>query len=800
MISIGNILNSIKSFFMGTSSVKQIFYDGVRVWPAKDSGYLVFRATNSGVTTVTINRPSFETNIEVSYDSGATWNSSANAFQISTLSGAHAEAWVRGKWESTPTDTNYLYFTDSGDNARYRILGDIRALWSYDDLEAPMPRRACYRMFEDCTHLRSVTGLQMPTTSLSEYCYMRMFRGCTLLSTVPVLPATEMTSNCYRGMFYGCTSLTTGPELSSTSLADYCYREMFYGCTSLTAAPSLPALVLATSCYDRMFRGCTSLTTAPDLPAPVLVGTCYDSMFRDCSSLNYIKCLATDISATNCTANWVNGVAATGTFVAADGMTDWVVDSVNGIPIGWSGSPYVPVTGGYVTLLANSRSTVTLTHIASDQTSLSYSLNSGASWSSLMTTGTSVTIGSGKTMLIRGDRAGTIESWDWASDYTNLEILGDVKMSGNGNNLWSTSSGGTSVLPYCGCRMFRGSRGLTDISEFDLPNSGTAEGCYKFMFEECTNISKAMRILPATSLSEQCYLGMFNYCGSLVEAPHLPAKTLVTDCYKGMFWGCSNLNFIRCCASNISSNNNNYTENWVYGVAPSGTFMARQGADWSIGDHGIPTLWMRINDLGDNYTELFDGVTFTKSGGNTPRYDISALSAPSLTNFVADVIPLDGGGNSIFGNESTSDRDDLRFFVHSSGTYFDMGSGRTSFSSSTFNSINKHIKAYLIYGNGGMCLSVTNQDSGIEYGGSSGTPNRAGVRNTVIHIGGSDTFTLFSLKFWTAASGTNINPNGIPNYWLVPALDSNNRVVLVDRIHLVAYGEVNGVQPIVIGN
>jgi hypothetical protein len=82
-----------------------------------------------------------------------------------------------------------------------------------------------------------------------------------------------------------------------------------------------------------MFYGCTSLTNAPDLPATTLASNCYEYMFQGCSNLNYIKCLATDMSATNCTKNWVDGVAKTGVFVK-DINTSWTV-GISGIPFGW---------------------------------------------------------------------------------------------------------------------------------------------------------------------------------------------------------------------------------------------------------------------------------------------------------------------------------------------------------------------------------------------------------------------------------------------------------------------------------
>ena len=109
---------------------------------------------------------------------------------------------------------------------------------------------------------------------------------------------------------------------------------MFMNCISLNDAPELPATTLAKNCYGSMFHGCTSLTKAPELPATTLADYCYSYMFRECTSLNYIKCLATNISATGCTSNWVQNVSSVGTFVKAASMTSWTT-GINGIPSGW---------------------------------------------------------------------------------------------------------------------------------------------------------------------------------------------------------------------------------------------------------------------------------------------------------------------------------------------------------------------------------------------------------------------------------------------------------------------------------
>ena len=133
-----------------------------------------------------------------------------------------------------------------------------------------------------------------------------------------------------------CNTLWNYEDLNA-SLKDFCGYCMFQGCTSLTTAPELPATTLTNWCYSAMFQGCTSLTTAPELPATTLADSCYIYMFQDCSNLNYIKCLATDISASNCTQNWVSGVASTGAFMKHPDISESTWSSgVNGIPAGWS--------------------------------------------------------------------------------------------------------------------------------------------------------------------------------------------------------------------------------------------------------------------------------------------------------------------------------------------------------------------------------------------------------------------------------------------------------------------------------
>jgi hypothetical protein len=114
------------------------------------------------------------------------------------------------------------------------------------------------------------------------------------------------------------------------------YADMFKYCNMLINSENLvlPVTTLNSECYANMFEGCTGLITAPNLPAGVLANRCYKWMFFNCNSLNYIKCLATDISVSDCLNAWVGGVSPTGTFVKKAGV-EWSTGA-SGIPDGWT--------------------------------------------------------------------------------------------------------------------------------------------------------------------------------------------------------------------------------------------------------------------------------------------------------------------------------------------------------------------------------------------------------------------------------------------------------------------------------
>ena len=138
-------------------------------------------------------------------------------------------------------------------------------------------------MFAGCTSLKNATAIK--ATSLGTSCCEYMFEGCSSLKTAPQIDATSTESKCFRGMFYNCSSLVDAPILAALNVAEYCYEKMFEGCTSLVNAPELPATMLAYNCYSDMFANCQVLVNAPELPATTLSTNCYMYMFYGCRSL-----------------------------------------------------------------------------------------------------------------------------------------------------------------------------------------------------------------------------------------------------------------------------------------------------------------------------------------------------------------------------------------------------------------------------------------------------------------------------------------------------------------------------------
>ena len=467
--------------------------------------------------------------------------------------------------------SKYISFSPS---VQSNVGGDIRTLSNYLDVDnETTPQIDMFeRLFYNNKFIVDASNLRLPYTTLADYCYNSMFLGCTSLTSAPTeLLATTLAISCYNYMFSGCTSLTTTPTLPATTLANYCYRSMFQDCTSLTTTPTLPATTLASGCYRSMFQGCTSLTTVPTiLPATALASECYSSMFQGCTGLTSAPELpATDL-AFDCYRDMFNGCSSL----------------VN--------APELPATalgsGCYKNMFNGCSSLVNAPELPATALGSDCYQNMFNGCSSL-TTAPELP-------------ATTLESQCYdkmfygCSKLTIAPTLPATTLAfGCYRDMFNGCSSlvnapelpATTLTNYCYQKMFSGCTSLQTTPT--LPATTLASGCYSRMFNGCTGLTSAPE-LPATTLASECYSIMFNGCSKLTIAPTLPATTLVDYCYYQMFYNCSLINEITVYADDISATN--CTNNWLSGVASSGTFNNMGFAPFETGASGIPTGWTEI--------------------------------------------------------------------------------------------------------------------------------------------------------------------------------------------------------------
>ena len=144
-------------------------------------------------------------------------------------------------------------------------------------------------------------------------------------------------------------------------------------------------------------------------------------------------------------------------------------------------------------------------------------------------------------------------------------------------------------------------------------SEGTMD-CYMQMFQDCTSLTEAPE-LPATTIVHGVYQNMFQGCTSLETAPILPAAKIADGAYYRMFYGCTSLNYVKCLATDITEEM--AMDEWLSGVAASGTFVKSKMVDYSTGGSGIPAGWTKIGADGSTDTET---VNANSDGDATPTY------------------------------------------------------------------------------------------------------------------------------------------------------------------------------------
>ena len=336
----GTNLGSDSTFCDGTETYSWQLTDKFDCYEPHDYSQDYFTIKPFGPVSFKFSGSTSANTLSYSLDDGQTWTVLADDASTPIVSTNDKILW-KGNCLVNGSNGIGTFIELPGEGDAYGVFnveGNIMSLVSGDSFTeaTTLTDYQFYGLFSEFGTMTRAENLILPATTLAPYCYSNMFYKCTSLWTAPQLPATSLAEGCYMNMFYFCPNLHVVPTtLPALTLADRCYERMFYYCTTLEETPSLPALTLTFRCYREMFGGCMHLTTPPELPATTLNYQCYYGMFNGCTSLNYIKCLATDISAEDCTGDWVDGVSSSGTFVKNSSMNGWST-GINGIPTGWT--------------------------------------------------------------------------------------------------------------------------------------------------------------------------------------------------------------------------------------------------------------------------------------------------------------------------------------------------------------------------------------------------------------------------------------------------------------------------------
>ena len=285
---------------------------------------------------------------------------------------------------------------------------------------------------------------------------------------------------------------------------------------------------------------------------------------------------------------------------------------------------WVPVQtqtdGKYITITAdesNSGETIIHPNIEGSlpNLNLQYRINNEKWNDFIVGTTDDIKIGDGDVLQFKGDNKEGVSTY---SNHLNFAISGNpVALSGNIMSLID-GVGETLVIPneYCFHALFRNSAIKTVSSDF-LPATTLTSSCYRDLFSTCHNLTQAPE-LPATTLATDCYHGMFYNCALLTTAPELPAKVLVDGCYGYMFTYCNLLNYVKCLAAEGTINGDGTApsalDNWLEGVASTGTIEKISGVSYEAGGNGLPEGWT-VKEIYDYVEAPLDGQQYARQNG-----------------------------------------------------------------------------------------------------------------------------------------------------------------------------------------
>ena len=360
---------------------------------------------------------------------------------------------------------------------------------------------------------------------------------------------------------------------------------------------------LSTGCYREMFYNCSKITNGAELPATTLAESCYYGLYKNCSSLKTVKISAKNISATNCLTEWLYGCASTGTvYNLGKANIPYFTDS--GIRRGWVECNYSDKHSDDYFWFKNTYNGSNNLHftreISGSPSSSNYTTT--VEWSKDKKKWTKMTIGSSnnislaknETVYLRND-TGKFSYYNGDSnarcyykisgDYS-YTVGGDLRTLINYKNVVDLSLK-NGVFAY----LFYYDSKITSASSLTFKyHTISSYGLYR-CFDDDNSLTAAPSVLHPVNLNPYCYYRMYTST-NIRNTSVLPAQTLKERCYVQLFASCNDFSSVTSYANNISETS--CLENWMNGVASSGTFHNLGTASYPRSASGVPSGWTEV--------------------------------------------------------------------------------------------------------------------------------------------------------------------------------------------------------------
>ena len=354
----------------------------------------------------------------------------------------------------------------------------------------------------------------------------------------------------FRGVnttMYGCGFTITGGVMASGSVMSLI--------DGIGNVKTMPSPVNQIGCFQMLFKDCTGLLTAPRLTARTLSWYCYISMFEGCTSLTSHSDIPVSEIPSSAMMNMFYGCTS---LVHAGDIKATVVGQ-----------------NACLSMYEGCESLQTAPKMSFEQ----------------IGTGGCDYMFKGCTSLVNLQDEWGIATIGDSGCFGMFYGCTSLEESANIMPL-SIGSRGMSVM-YYGCTSL--------VVLHDLPCVELGQGAYNAMCYGCTSLSSIPSVLPCTNLPDGLiqygyfgvYQSMFEGCTSITYAPSLPALVPSNLCYRRMFYGCVNLDNVN--SSFVTWNpDGRCTEDWLYGVAVSGTFTGCGSLQEEYGASRIPSGWTFI--------------------------------------------------------------------------------------------------------------------------------------------------------------------------------------------------------------